>query len=141
MKTTDSVMSQEVNKCDFCGEVKPVLRHYLYVKNKHFDDNKGGCYSTFVSYCQDCGIDSHSLAEARREAVDECMKYQENPTYELREKILSDLLTGDNPESECKVCHRTSDVVDMSKCPFCEHDQELIKEGRAMSDFDTRRGE
>lgn len=21
--------------------------------------------------------------------------------------------------SECKTCHRTSDIVDMSKCPFC----------------------
>lgn len=39
--------------------------------------------------------------------------------------------------NECSVCHRTSEVVDMSKCPFCEHDQELIREGRAMSDLKT----
>lgn len=26
-------------------------------------------------------------------------------------------------------------------CIVSEHDQELIREGRAMSDFDTRRGE
>ena len=113
MKTTDSAMSQEVNKCEFCGVVKPVQRYYLTVKNKHFDDNKGGCYSTFIYYCQDCGIDSHSLAEARREWVEEIrgkvndMKYRGIAHSDLEarrhnallEKI-EDLLTGDNPEEE-----------------------------------------
>lgn len=144
MKTTDSVISQEVNKCEFCGVVKPVQRYYLTVKNKHFDDNKGGCYSTFIYYCQDCGIDSHSLAEARREWVEETMKVVDRHTAwkptigfgsdeekgfqkgliaeaNLLKKDLTDLLTGDNQLSE--------------------HDQELIREGRAMSDRDIRRGE
>lgn len=59
---------QESNKCEFCGETKPVQRYYLRVKNKHFDDNKGGCYSTFIYYCQDCGVeDTLSVQEAKAE--------------------------------------------------------------------------
>jgi len=50
-------MEQEINKCDFCGELKPVSRKYFHVKNKHFDDNKKGSYSKFISYCSDCGIE------------------------------------------------------------------------------------
>lgn len=49
--------SIEQAKCDFCGETKPVLRHYVRVANKHFDDNKQGRYSNYFSYCHDCGIE------------------------------------------------------------------------------------
>lgn len=35
-------MTEEINKCNFCKETKPVLRKYVSVKNKHFDDNKQG---------------------------------------------------------------------------------------------------
>lgn len=59
---------QESNKCEFCGQTKPVQRYYLSVKNKHFDDNKSGYYSTFIYYCQDCGVeDTHSVQEAKAE--------------------------------------------------------------------------
>lgn len=65
---------QESNKCEFCGETKPVQRYYLRVKNKHFDDNKGGCYSTFIYYCQDCGVeDTLSVQEAKAEGYQECL--------------------------------------------------------------------
>jgi hypothetical protein len=49
-------MDCEFGKCDFCGEEKNVIRHYIRIKNKHFDDNKKGKYSTFIKYCGDCGI-------------------------------------------------------------------------------------
>lgn len=48
---------EEVNKCEFCGEIKSVSRYYIRIKNKHFDDNKKGKYSTYISYCNDCGIE------------------------------------------------------------------------------------
>ena len=49
-------MNQEVSICVFCKEEKRISRHYVYPKNKHFDDNVKGVYSHYVSYCLDCGI-------------------------------------------------------------------------------------
>lgn len=56
-------MNTEANKCAFCGETKEVSRFYLRLKNKHFDDNKQGQYSTFIYYCNDCGIDTEAMSD------------------------------------------------------------------------------
>ena len=61
----------EQGKCDFCGEIKILNRYYLRIKNKHFDDNKKGCYSKFISYCSDCGIDD-DLVNKYKEALVWC---------------------------------------------------------------------
>ncbi len=53
---TQTPMSGELARCDFCGEVKGVSRFYASVKNKWFDDNKQGAYSTYIKYCGQCGI-------------------------------------------------------------------------------------
>lgn len=50
-------MENELNRCVFCGELKEVSRFYIHVKNKHFDDNKRGKYSTYIYYCNDCGVE------------------------------------------------------------------------------------
>lgn len=48
--------AQEIAKCDFCREEKPVTRFYVRCARKHFDDNKQGQYSMHISYCLDCGL-------------------------------------------------------------------------------------
>lgn len=49
-------MDCENNICEFCGELTEVSRNYFRVKNKHFDDNKKGKYSSYIYYCDKCGI-------------------------------------------------------------------------------------
>jgi len=47
---------QEVRKCSFCGEIKPVQRKYLHAKNKeHINDNEHTPF-TITFYCQKCGL-------------------------------------------------------------------------------------
>lgn len=47
----------EVNKCDFCGEVKQVGRVYIHAKNtSHIDTNEKAPF-VLVSYCYDCGCE------------------------------------------------------------------------------------
>lgn len=46
----------EISTCVFCNQVKEGNRFYVEVKTKHFDDNKGGKYSAYLFYCNDCGI-------------------------------------------------------------------------------------
>lgn len=50
-------MNQEENKCDFCGQVKPVGRVYVYAGNKEkiLEKDRNANYFTFVFYCLDCG--------------------------------------------------------------------------------------
>jgi hypothetical protein len=49
--------TQEVSICNFCGEIKPVMRKYLHAKNTaHIDTNKQTPF-TITSYCNDCKLE------------------------------------------------------------------------------------
>lgn len=45
-------MNQELNKCSFCKQQKPVNRQYLHAKNPQ-DSGDG---FDFIYYCSDCGL-------------------------------------------------------------------------------------
>ena len=50
--------AQEVGKCNFCGEEKPVSRKYVHAKeDKHIDTNKHTPF-VIIKYCNTCGVDS-----------------------------------------------------------------------------------
>lgn len=78
-------MNQEKNKCDFCGEIKPVFRLYARIKNKHFDDNKQGKYSKFFSYCNDCGIEPPDVLSSNM--IDKTKLREEFYKYALKDEI------------------------------------------------------
>lgn len=61
--------NEEINKCEFCCEIKPVQRYCIRIKNKHFDDNKQGKYHVCIYYCNDCGIDDTSLLHQSNERL------------------------------------------------------------------------
>lgn len=72
-------MNQEINKCDFCGEIKPVLRQYLHAKNKeHIDTNKHTPFK-ITFYCEQCGIEEKVfddlLNEMRKDKSDGSLYY------------------------------------------------------------------
>lgn len=69
----------EQAKCDFCGEIKPVRRHYVRVANKHFDDNKKGSYSNYFSYCDDCGIETTMNQETKQSVKEALASVVNNP--------------------------------------------------------------
>ena len=74
------VMTGEMAECDFCTETKPIARHYLSVKNKHFSDDEKGRYSKYIKYCSDCGIknerDQHLIQTIRKEVEGMRMVYK-----------------------------------------------------------------
>ena len=112
MKTTDSVKDKFIKwLVEESGEPEHLvmLMQSVYVNPE----------SMFKFY-------SHSLAEARREWVEE-----------IKKKISQ---CKQAPGMSCEYCSALYDVLSILN-PLSEHDQELIREGRAMSDFDTRRGE
>jgi hypothetical protein len=97
------VMTGEMAECDFCTETKPIARHYLSVKNKHFSDDEKGRYSKYIKYCSDCGIknerDQHLIQTIRKEVegmpgVEEVVNAKENVVKQHPQMVMrKDILT------------------------------------------------
>lgn len=141
MKTTDSVMRELAIK------VRAVIED-----NIEYD---GECIVWASRLDKDLEeVVSHSLAEARREErIDSYKKALDDMFLEIcklaepdeRQPSAGDLHTNMDDIHSIRTMLLTSfkKEVDLltGDNQLSEHDQELIREGRAMSDFDTRRGE
>ncbi len=85
--------SQELNTCNFCRAERPVMRQYLYAKNKPIV----GDGFDFIYYCADCGLkemvigknDPTIIYQNRREDIKEEIKKEQKRIENLiTEEIL-----------------------------------------------------
>ena len=83
----------EMDKCDFCQEVKQVERTYLhpskYVKEQRAFINKTlyneGDYFIIVKTCSECGTPTSSQTEISDEEIEKAVNNPMHDAYDFRE--------------------------------------------------------